>query len=162
MKLKGPRTGNTERWHSDEIFSKIPQMLIFLCWIRICNQISQIRFQSPATGHWRSENNKMTFSEKSWKCHFYTSNTRIGLGSNFSVFNFQNRFLRYLKHRKSCLHRFSTECHFYTSNTRIGLGSDFSVFNFQNRFLRYLKHRKSCLHRFSTECHFYTSNTRIG
>jgi len=63
--VKGPRTGNTERWHSDEILSKIPQMFIFLCWIRICNQIFQIRFQSPATGHWRLENNKMTFSKKS-------------------------------------------------------------------------------------------------
>jgi len=68
--VKGPRTGNTERWHSDEIFSKIRQMFIFLCWIRICNQIFQIRFQSPATGHWRSENNKMTFSEKSMQTWF--------------------------------------------------------------------------------------------
>ena len=48
---KGPRTGNTERWHSDEIFSKVRQIFIFLRWIRICNQISRIRFQSPARSH---------------------------------------------------------------------------------------------------------------
>jgi len=74
--------------------------------------------------------------------------------SSFSGFDIQNRFLRYLKPIKSCLHRFSTECHFYTSNTRIGLKLDFSGFDIQNRFLRYLKPIKSCLHRFFTECHF--------